>query len=139
MDTRRALDTALADLGDRWSLLVVASLLDGPRRFGDLESDLEGIAPNVLTRRLRHLREAGVVVARPYQERPRRFEYLLSDRGRALAGPVGALAAWGDRRRGGAGGPRHDACGTALQPTWWCPTCDTAVTGDPAATDLDWA
>src|SRR5438270_875147 len=52
-DARSALADALATVGDRWTLLIVATLLDGPRRFGELQDEVEGIAPNVLTRRLR--------------------------------------------------------------------------------------
>ncbi|MGH9280206.1 MAG: winged helix-turn-helix transcriptional regulator, partial [Acidimicrobiales bacterium] len=53
---------AVARVGDRWALLLVHALLDGPRRFNDLQHDLPGIAPNVLTQRLRHLEREGVVV-----------------------------------------------------------------------------
>ncbi|MFL5894157.1 MAG: winged helix-turn-helix transcriptional regulator, partial [Thermoleophilaceae bacterium] len=56
-----ALDRALAAVGDRWTLLVVASLLGGPQRFGDLEESVSGIATNVLTQRLRALQEEGLV------------------------------------------------------------------------------
>jgi len=52
-----ALDHALAAIGDRWTLLVVAALLDGPQRFGDLQETVPGIATNVLTQRLRALQE----------------------------------------------------------------------------------
>ena len=57
------LAAALDSVGDRWSLLVVEALLDGPRRFGDLQADLPGIAPNVLSGRLRRLESEGVIVA----------------------------------------------------------------------------
>src|SRR6516162_8313553 len=68
-----ALADALAAVGDRWTLLVIAALLDGPRRFGDLQDEVAGIAPNVLTQRLRQLERNALVVARPYSERPPRF------------------------------------------------------------------
>ena len=92
---RAALDRALAALGDRWSLLVVAALLEDPRRFGELQEALRGIAPNVLTARLRSLEEHGVVVAEPYSERPLRYRYELTSRGEELAEPLRLLAAWG--------------------------------------------
>src|SRR5918996_1611702 len=63
---------ALARVGDRWTLLVVAALLDGPRRFNELQDELEGIAPNVLSARLKALAEQALVVAQPYSERPPR-------------------------------------------------------------------
>jgi DNA-binding HxlR family transcriptional regulator len=79
-----ALRRALAQVGDRWTLLLVAVLLDGPRRFGDLQAATEGIAPNVLSQRLRSMEADGLVMATPYQHRPLRFSYELSARGREL-------------------------------------------------------
>src|ERR1700735_3941704 len=75
---RAALADALAAVGDRWTLLLVAALLDGPRRFGELQAEVDGIAPNVLTQRLRALERGALVVARPYSERPPRFVYELT-------------------------------------------------------------
>lgn len=82
-------------VGDRWVLLLVAALADGPRRFGDLAADVEGIAPNVLTDRLRRMEARGLVTAAPYQHRPRRYVYELTEPGRALAALLPGLAAWG--------------------------------------------
>jgi DNA-binding HxlR family transcriptional regulator len=92
---RTALDLALAALGDRWSLLVVDALLAGPRRFGELQAAVPGIAPNVLTARLRSLEQHGVLVAEPYSQRPLRYRYELTARGEDLAEPLRLLAAWG--------------------------------------------
>lgn len=86
--------------GDRWVLLLVAALADGPRRFGDLAADVEGIAPNVLTDRLRRMESRGLVTAAAYQQRPPRYVYELSESGRALADLLPALAAWGARTAG---------------------------------------
>ena len=91
---------AVERVGDRWVLLIVAGLLDGPRRFGDLGDGL-GVAPNILTARLRQLTEDGLVVARPYSHRPVRHEYALTGAGRELAATLAQLADWGSRRRGG--------------------------------------
>jgi DNA-binding HxlR family transcriptional regulator len=52
-EARSALADALAAVGDRWTLLLIAALLDGPRRFGELQDEVEGIAPNVLTQHVR--------------------------------------------------------------------------------------
>jgi DNA-binding HxlR family transcriptional regulator len=92
---RPALDRALAALGDRWSLLIVAALLDGPRRFGELQEAVAGIAPNILSARLKALEEHGILVAEPYSHRPLRYRYELTARGEALAEPLRLLAAWG--------------------------------------------
>ncbi|MER3418658.1 MAG: transcriptional regulator, partial [Chloroflexota bacterium] len=80
-----ALETALEQVGDRWSLRIVAVLLDGPRRFGELAAVVPGIAPNVLADRLRRLARTGIVVARPYERRPVRYEYALTADGAELA------------------------------------------------------
>ncbi len=126
---------AVERVGDRWVLLIVASLLDGPRRFGDLGEGL-GVAPNILTARLRQLAEDGLVVARPYSERPLRHEYVLTGSGRELADALALLSEWGSRRRGGRGSAAfHARCGTGLELRPWCPTCDRTVTPDEATPD----
>jgi DNA-binding HxlR family transcriptional regulator len=126
---------ALARVGDRWTLLLVAALLEGEKRFNELQEELDGIAPNVLSARLKLLGEQALVVARPYSERPPRFVYELSESGRELAGALRLLADWG-ASSGGAGEPlRHAACGTALEARWWCPSCETIV--DDAAGEGD--
>jgi DNA-binding HxlR family transcriptional regulator len=133
-----ALADALRAVGDRWTLLIVAALLDHPSRFGDLQRELAGIAPNVLSGRLQRLEQQGLVVAQPYQERPPRFVYELTDSGRALAGPLRLLADWGARNTGGAEPPIHAACGSPLEATWYCPTCQEPVADDQAR-DLHFA
>ena len=79
---------ALERVGDRWTLLVVAALLEGPKRFNELQEELEGIAPNVLSARLKALVEQALAVPQPYSERPPRFAYELSESGRELAGAL---------------------------------------------------
>jgi DNA-binding HxlR family transcriptional regulator len=123
---RSPLGAALAAVGDRWTLLVVEALLDGARRFGELEAAVEGIAPNILTQRLRRLEQGGLVVAHPYSERPPRFVYELTEAGRELAGALRLLSAWG-ARHSESEPVRHAACGTALEARWYCPTCDDTV------------
>jgi DNA-binding HxlR family transcriptional regulator len=124
---------ALASVGDRWTLLIVAALLDGPRRFGDLEKELPGIAPNVLTQRLRNLESQGLVLAARYSDRPPRFVYELSAAARELAGALRLLSDWGARHRDDVDAPRHSACGTTLEAVWYCPTCERPVEDDDAA------
>jgi DNA-binding HxlR family transcriptional regulator len=118
---------ALARVGDRWTLLVVGALMDGPRRFGDLQEDVPGIAPNILTQRLRHLGAEALVVARPYSERPPRMVYELS-----AAVALRLLAGWGARHSEVAEPARHGACGTPLEVRWYCPTCERTVDEDEA-------
>jgi DNA-binding HxlR family transcriptional regulator len=135
------LDRALAAVGDRWSLRIVAALLaaSSPLRFGELQVAVDGIATNVLTQRLRHLEGVRVVVARPYSRRPVRAAYELTAAGRDLAGTLRLLTRWGADHAGGpTSGPRHGRCGTVLEVRWWCPTCDRPV-DDPGEGPLRWA
>jgi DNA-binding HxlR family transcriptional regulator len=133
-----ALSEALEAVGDRWTLLIVATLLEGSRRFGELQEELAGIAPNVLSSRLRQLEEEGLVVAEPYCERPPRYVYELTEPGRALSGALRQLAHWGARHRGGSEPTVHAACGTPLEAAWYCPTCEQPV-ADEDATELHFA
>ena len=121
------LSSALALIGDRWTLQIVAQLVESPRRFGELAKQLPGISPNILTDRLRHLERNGMVATVPYSRRPIRLAYGLTDSGRDLHGAIGLLAAWGARRTGTAEGPVHDACGTPLETRLFCPTCTIPV------------
>ena len=124
------LEAALARVGDRWSLLVVNALLAGPRRFNDLLAALPGLAPNILTQRLRSLEREGVVVATPYTRRPPRFVYDLTASGRELAGALRLLAQWGAARADDVDALRHAACGTPMEARWWCPPCGRVVDDD---------
>jgi DNA-binding HxlR family transcriptional regulator len=133
-----ALADALSAVGDRWTLLIVAALLDGPKRFGELQQELPGIAANVLTQRLRQLERNALVVATPYSERPPRFVYELSSAGNELAGVLRLLAGWGARNAGDDTAPRHAVCGTPMEARWWCPTCEQPV-GDEEGEELHFA
>lgn len=127
---RLPLEAALDRVGDRWSLLVVEALLDGPRRFGELGEILPGIAANILTDRLRRLERVGILRSSPYQERPTRLAYELTADGRALASALRLLADWGARRSDDVEPLRHATCGTPLEARYFCPTCASLV--DPA-------
>ena len=129
------LEAALERVGDRWSLLVVETLLDGPRRFGELREALPSIAPNILTDRLRRLEAERIVRATPYSERPPRFTYALSEEGQELAGVLRLLADWGARGSTQAEPMRHVTCGTPVEARFWCPTCARPI-DDPDADQL---
>jgi DNA-binding HxlR family transcriptional regulator len=87
-----AIARSLDVVGDRWTLLIVRELLGGPRRYGDLQDGLPGIATNLLAERLRHLEQHAVV------ERDSRGTYKLTKWGQGLAEPVYALARWAGPR-----------------------------------------
>jgi DNA-binding HxlR family transcriptional regulator len=135
--TTSALDGALARVGDRWSFLIVEALLEGPRRFNDLAEAVSGIAPNILTDRLRRLERERVIVSRAYQERPPRQDYALTEDGRELAGVLRLLAAWGSSGASAAAQEgvalRHVVCGSPLEARWYCPTCARTVEDDDAS------
>jgi DNA-binding HxlR family transcriptional regulator len=127
---RTALEVALERVGDRWSFLLVEALLAGPRRWSDLSEDVPGIAPNVLSDRLRRLERQGVVAAEPYSDRPPRSTYGLTPAGRGLAGALRLLTDWGAQADEEVTAPRHEACGTPMEARWHCPTCDLTMEAD---------
>ncbi|MGA8678887.1 MAG: winged helix-turn-helix transcriptional regulator [Acidimicrobiales bacterium] len=139
-DTTAALSSALERVGDRWTLLVVAALLDGPMRYGELQEAVPGIATNVLSSRLKDLERQGLVVSNPYLDRPLRLEYQLTSVGSELAGVMRLLAAWGAGsaapadasvdQTGVGGHPAHAACGTPLEVRYFCPTCQQIAEDD---------
>jgi DNA-binding HxlR family transcriptional regulator len=83
-------------VGDRWTLLIVRDLVLGLSRFDELLESL-GVATNVLTDRLNRLVDGGIVERVRYSERPERFEYRLTAKGRELGVVLLALMQWGDR------------------------------------------
>lgn len=120
--------SAVAKLvGDRWSVLVVRDVFRGVRRFEELHDDL-GVSRAVLSERLRRLIDAGVLTKVPYQDRPVRQEYRLTEMGLELSPVLVALLHWGDRWLGD-GEPTavlvHRPCGTEFEQAFWCPTCKT--------------
>ena len=121
------LEAALDRVGDRWSLLIVEALLDGPRRFNELGEAVAGIAPNILTDRLRRLERERILVSTPYQQRPPRMSYSLTTAGQDLASALRVLADWGARGTPDAEPTRHGLCGTPLETRWFCPTCEIVV------------
>jgi DNA-binding HxlR family transcriptional regulator len=105
--------------------VVIAALLAGPMRYGELQRGIDGIAPNILSARLRKLHESGLVVSSPYSDRPRRFEYRLTADGEDLADALRLLADWSARTSEAerAQAPSHAICGSPLELRWWCSTC----------------
>ena len=132
----RELEHALSVIGDRWTLLIVDTLLSGRLRFGELTERLDGIAPNVLTKRLRQLEADGLVRSSPYSERPLRLTYDLTATGRDLAGALTLISTWGAGLGDHVGEQHHMPCGTALEARLWCPTCDVPVDEADASSDI---
>ncbi|MBV8512494.1 MAG: helix-turn-helix transcriptional regulator [Xanthobacteraceae bacterium] len=88
-------------IGDRWSMLILRDLLlDGARKFQDLQDSLEGVSPNTLSDRLKKLMQNGIIERRLYAEHPPRAEYLLTSKGRELRPVLRALREWGEIHTG---------------------------------------
>jgi DNA-binding HxlR family transcriptional regulator len=125
-----SIQATLDIVGDRWTLLILRDLFRGVRRFSAMQHDL-GIARNMLADRLGRLVDAGVVAKVPYQQRPVRFDYVLTHKGLDLSNSLLALMAWGDRWCQEGDAPTvlvHAGCGTPLELATRCPACDEPVT-----------
>jgi DNA-binding HxlR family transcriptional regulator len=120
----------VAVLGERWTFVILREAFQGQRRFEDMQRGL-GIARNILADRLNQLVEEGILDRRPYRERPPRYEYRLTDKGRDLYPVLVALMRWGDRHRCGDAGPPtvlvHEACGHETQPHFVCSHCGEEI------------
>ncbi|WP_046471747.1 winged helix-turn-helix transcriptional regulator [Allosalinactinospora lopnorensis] len=125
---------ALSVVGDRWVLLVLREAFMGVRRFEDFRSRT-GMSRRVLAERLTALVEEGVFERRAYSDRPERFEYRLTAKGRDLYPVLVALLNWGDHWMADEEGPAvelvHDPCGATVHPVQTCPRCGQAI--DPRA------
>ena len=88
--------TVLDRIGDKWTVLVVLTLLDGPQRFSRLRDRIGGVAPKVLTQTLRSLARDGIVTRTAFAEIPPRVEYDLTPLGRSLEEPIRSIAAWSE-------------------------------------------
>src|SRR5262245_26564807 len=121
---------ALSIVGDRWTLLVLRDAFLGIRRFEDFQADL-GTSRHRLADRLRKLTRAGILERVRYQERPARFEYRLTEKGRDLYPVVVSLTRWGDRWMVDDEGPPlelvHRGCGQRIMPHLACPACGEPV------------
>ena len=102
----------------KWTLLVIRDLADGRSRFCELERSLEGISPRTLSLRLRALEEEGIVERQTFPEVPPRVEYVLTDKGRALAPLIEDMRAYGRDWLGGdcVEEPGIDSVSSARQP-----------------------
>lgn len=81
-------------VGDKWSVLIIGTLADGPTRYSELAHAIPGISQRMLTLTLKHLRRSGLVDRTAYAEVPPRVEYSLTGLGTSLLSTVLAMAAW---------------------------------------------
>jgi DNA-binding HxlR family transcriptional regulator len=95
----RAVSEVLARVGDKWTVLVVSTLGDGPKRFNELRKALGSISQRMLTLTLRGLERDGLVTRTVFPTVPPRVEYALTKLGRSLLEPVSELGLWARRNR----------------------------------------
>jgi DNA-binding HxlR family transcriptional regulator len=88
---------AAALVGDLWILLIVRDLMDGPKRFKNLQESLGNISPKTLSQRLKMLEETGLIHREAFAEIPPRVEYSLMEKGAALSGVIEAMRAYGEQ------------------------------------------
>jgi DNA-binding HxlR family transcriptional regulator len=94
-----AVREVLSRVGDKWSVLVIGMLGDGPKRFNELRKAIDGISQRMLTLTLRGLERDGLVTRTLYPTIPPRVDYALTHLGKTLQEPVSALAEWAGRNR----------------------------------------
>jgi DNA-binding HxlR family transcriptional regulator len=132
-------------IGDRWTLLILRDCFLKVRRFEAFQARL-GITRHLLAARLKKLVEAGVLKRVAYQQRPARYEYVLTDKGLDLHPVIMGIVHWGDIHMAGeAGRPllhRHRLCGCQFDPVMVCSECrepltarDVMVNPGPGAVD----
>jgi DNA-binding HxlR family transcriptional regulator len=129
-DVNCSIARSLSVLGERWTLVVLRQAFLGARRFEDYQRGL-GIARNILTDRLRTLVDNDILERRRYHERPPRYEYRLTQKGRDLYPILLSLMQWGDQYAGAPHGPpvllRHKTCGQLTKPQLVCSECGEAI------------
>jgi DNA-binding HxlR family transcriptional regulator len=124
---------ALEVVGERWTLLILRDAHLGSTRFDEFQGSL-GVASNVLAKRLDRLVEEGLLERRLYRERPERYDYLLTEKGRELGRALIMLMKWGDRYYAGEEGPPrltlHEGCGGVVDERFRCGGCGAHVDFD---------
>ena len=118
---------SLEIVGERWTLLIVRDLLRGPRKFQDLADSLNGVAPGILSRRLKLLESRRIIRRRLYSKYPPRAEYALTQRGAELQEIVRALTIWGSKHLRGKRVLVHRRCDHPIEMAYRCPHCDEVL------------
>jgi DNA-binding HxlR family transcriptional regulator len=115
-------------VGDRWTLLIIRDLLSiGPRKYVELSESLGGIAPNVLSDRLKLLESHGIVEREFYEQHPPRARYKLTKKGAELRTVMLSLLDWGYRHLYDGVAAIHAPCGHEIEMRATCPHCETPV------------
>jgi DNA-binding HxlR family transcriptional regulator len=125
-----SVDRTLSLFNAGWDLQVLRESFFGVRRFDDFQRNL-GVSRAILAQRLRDLVDAGILARRKYQDRPERYEYVLTEKGLDLYPVFVAMMRWGDRWLSGADGPplvlTHERCGKQTTPIMVCEHCHEPI------------
>ena len=129
LNEKSALATALDLIGDKWTLMIISGSFASVHRFNELEQSL-GINRNLLSSRLNRLIDAGVVEKTIYQEKPRRFEYKLTDIGEELKPVIVGLSSWSEKNLTKEATPIsmvHTVCECKVTARIHCSSCDAVI------------
>ncbi len=135
-DMNCSIARTLAVIGDAWTALILRDISIGITRFDAIQRDLD-ISRKVLSQRLTSLIEHGVLQRVPYQDKPVRYDYYLTEKGADLGFVLLAMQSWGNRWAFGETGPpllmRHEPCGATVEAVTSCSHCgERLAVGDLA-------
>ncbi|WP_409300099.1 winged helix-turn-helix transcriptional regulator [Peribacillus sp. SCS-155] len=115
-------------IGDRWTLLIIHEILIGHTTFNEIKKGLDGLSSNLLSDRLKHLEENGLVVSELYSTHPPRYRYELTESGRALEHVFNSLILWGQNHLKKCYKKLiHQPCGHEVEISYYCPCCEKNV------------
>jgi len=128
---------AMSVIGDAWTILILRDCLRGTTRFDEFQKSTRA-SRAILSDRLAHLIEHGVLERQPYEDHPPRYDYRLTKRGRALQPVLMSLAHWSETqlpKPTRSTGRRHTTCGHGFSPVVTCSECGEPVTPETVAYD----
>lgn len=115
-------------IGDRWTMLIIHEILVGQTTFNEIKKALKGLSSKLLSDRLKHLEESGLIVSDLYSEHPPRYRYTLTDSGQELESVFHAMIHWGSRNLDKCYKKlTHASCGHEVDLAYYCPHCEKNV------------
>ncbi|MCM3714531.1 winged helix-turn-helix transcriptional regulator [Halalkalibacter oceani] len=118
-------------VGDRWTLLVIHEILIGHSTFNEIKKNLEGISSNLLSDRLKHLEEVGLIESTVYSKHPPRYQYTLTESGQDLEDVFHAFVLWGSKHLETCYKKLvHTRCQHEVELLYYCPSCKQHVDKD---------
>ncbi|WP_174733360.1 winged helix-turn-helix transcriptional regulator [Mesobacillus harenae] len=115
-------------IGDRWTLLIVHEIMVGRTTFNEMKKGLDGISSNLLSDRLKHLEQTGLIHSSLYSSHPPRYEYKLTESGKELDGVFNAIILWGRNNLEKCYKKIiHKACQNEIELAYYCHHCQKNV------------